>query len=112
MKKIMNGILLLGILFLTACGGEPVPEPLPEDGLRGPGEAPSDHPGWTVDMEREVYDPSLTTFAEAPTSTVISCTSSSFISCEYTFAAPFIVAPFLGDSVTVSPLDSPPTVRL
>lgn len=63
MKKIMNGILLLGILFLTACGGEPVPEPLPEDGLRGPGEAPSDHPGWTVDMEREVYDPSLTTFA-------------------------------------------------
>ncbi len=63
MKKIMNGILLLGILFLTACGGQPVPEPLPEDGLRGPGEAPSDHPGWTVDMEREVYDPSLTTFA-------------------------------------------------
>lgn len=65
MRKMLIGILLPGFLALTACGGQPAPEyaePLPEDGVCGLMEAPPGQGGWLIDMEREIFDPSLTTF--------------------------------------------------
>lgn len=65
MKRILMGTLLLALLTLTACG-RPAPPEVPEEealrGVCGLAEAPPGRRGWMVDMEREVYDPSLTTF--------------------------------------------------
>lgn len=65
MKNILTGALLLALLTLTACGS-PAPPEIPEeealDGLCDLREAPPGQRGWMLDMEREVYDPSLTTF--------------------------------------------------
>lgn len=62
MKKSLLGLLLL--LALTACGGEGTPEPPEPEGyicvLAEP--APPDRDGLHLLVEREVYDPSLTTF--------------------------------------------------
>lgn len=66
MKKLLLGVLPLALLALTACGGSVLPEiPETEDGgeiIPDTLEAPPGRRGWMVDMEREVYDTSLTTF--------------------------------------------------
>lgn len=62
MKKILLGLLLL--LTLTACGGQSISEPpVPEGDICVLAkEAPPDRDGLHIFVEREVYDPSLTTF--------------------------------------------------
>lgn len=62
MKKILLGLLLL--LTLTACGGQSISEPLEPEGdlCVLAKEAPPDRDGLHIFVEREVYDPSLTTF--------------------------------------------------
>lgn len=64
MRRIWTGVLALALLTLTACG-DPAVQEVPEEeleGVCGLVEAPPGRRGWMVDMEREVYDPSLTTF--------------------------------------------------
>lgn len=63
MKRLLLGILLL--LALTACGGQTVPETgeaLPQGEVCGMIDLPPDRDGLHIFTEREVYDPSLTTF--------------------------------------------------
>lgn len=64
MRRFLLWGLPLALLALTACGGEGAPEPPEPEGdiCVLAKEAPPDRDGLQLFVEREVYDPSLTTF--------------------------------------------------